>query len=41
MNDTLAWGHRYLVCPLSHLGVLYEINPRMHKEFRVDVELAH
>ncbi len=37
----LPWGHRYLVCPPSHFGVLYEINPWMHKEIRVDVDLAH
>jgi len=37
----LPWGHTYLVCPPSHFGVLYEINPWMHKEVRVDVDLAH
>jgi arginine dihydrolase len=37
----LPWGHEYLVCPPSHFGVLYEINPWMHKEIRVDVDLAH
>jgi N-dimethylarginine dimethylaminohydrolase len=36
----LPWGHRYLVCPPSHFGVLYEINPWMHKEVRVDPDLA-
>ena len=36
----LPWGHQYLVCPPSHFGVLYEINPWMHKEIRVDVDLA-
>jgi N-dimethylarginine dimethylaminohydrolase len=28
------------VCPPSHFGVLYEINPWMHKEVRVDPDLA-
>jgi N-dimethylarginine dimethylaminohydrolase len=37
----LPWGRRYLVCPPNHFGVLYEINPWMHKEIRVDVDRAH
>ena len=37
----LAWGRRYLMCPPEHFGVLYEINPWMHKEVRVDREQAH
>jgi len=36
----LPWGRRYLMCPPHHFGVLYEINPWMHKEVRVDVDLA-
>ena len=36
----LSWGRRYLVCPPSHFGVLYEINPWMHKEVRVDPDVA-
>jgi N-dimethylarginine dimethylaminohydrolase len=36
----LDWGRRYLVCPPSHFGVLYEINPWMHKEVRVDPDVA-
>jgi N-dimethylarginine dimethylaminohydrolase len=36
----LPWGRRYLLCPPSHFGVLYEINPWMHKEVAVDAELA-
>jgi N-dimethylarginine dimethylaminohydrolase len=36
----LPWGRRYLMCPPQHFGVLYEINPWMHKEVRVDVDLA-
>jgi N-dimethylarginine dimethylaminohydrolase len=37
----LPWGRRYLVCPPSHYGVLYEINPWMHREVHVDPDLAH
>lgn len=36
----LAWGRRYLMCRPRHFGVLYEINPWMHTEVRVDLELA-
>ena len=36
----LGWGHRYLMCPPEHFGVLYEINPWMHTEIRVDRDLA-
>ena len=36
----LSWGHRYLMCPPEHFGVLYEINPWMHREVRVDAERA-
>jgi N-dimethylarginine dimethylaminohydrolase len=32
----LPWGRRYLMCPPEHFGVLYEINPWMHKEVAVD-----
>ena len=37
---TLPWGRRYLMCPPQHFGVLYEINPWMHTEVRVDVDRA-
>jgi len=37
---TLSWGNRYLMCPPKHFGVLYEINPWMHREVRVDAEQA-
>ncbi|MBV8159563.1 MAG: amidinotransferase [Acidimicrobiia bacterium] len=36
----LGWGHRYLMCPPEHFGVLYEINPWMHREVRVDADRA-
>jgi N-dimethylarginine dimethylaminohydrolase len=36
----LAWGRKYLMCPPQHFGVLYEINPWMHEEVRVDPDLA-
>ena len=32
----LNWGHRYLLCPAGHFGVLYEINPWMHREVAAD-----
>ena len=37
---TLPWGRRYLMCPPVHFGVLYEINPWMHSEVRVDRDRA-
>jgi N-dimethylarginine dimethylaminohydrolase len=36
----LPWGRRFLMCPPRHFGVLYEINPWMHREVRVDPDLA-
>ena len=36
----LDWGRRYLLCPPKHFGVLYEINPWMHQEVAVDVDVA-
>ena len=36
----LGWGRRYLLCPPEHFGVLYEINPWMHREVSVDVDRA-
>jgi N-dimethylarginine dimethylaminohydrolase len=36
----LAWGRRYLMCPPVHFGVLYEINPWMHREVTVDADRA-
>ncbi|MCA1692682.1 MAG: dimethylarginine dimethylaminohydrolase family protein [Acidimicrobiales bacterium] len=37
---TLAWGRRFLMCPPEHFGVLYEINPWMHQEVAVDLDVA-
>jgi len=36
----LSWGRRYLMCPPEHFGVLYEINPWMHREVAVDRDRA-
>jgi len=36
----LDWGGRYLMCRPEFFGVLYEINPWMHAEVRVDPEGA-
>ncbi|HEV2368743.1 MAG TPA: hypothetical protein VGR90_02640, partial [Acidimicrobiales bacterium] len=36
----LSWGRRYLLCPPSHFGVLYEINPWMNREVTVDRDAA-
>jgi N-dimethylarginine dimethylaminohydrolase len=35
-----AWGRHYLMCPPDHFGVLYEINPWMHREVAVDPDRA-
>jgi N-dimethylarginine dimethylaminohydrolase len=35
---SLTWGRRFLMCPPEHFGVLYEINPWMHREVKVDVD---
>ena len=32
----LTWGKRYMMCPAQHFGVLYEINPWMHREVPAD-----
>ena len=32
---TLSWGRKYLMCPPKHFGVLYEINPWMHRSIEV------
>ena len=37
---TLDWGRRYLMCPPEHFGVLYEINPWMHREVSVDRDVS-
>jgi ornithine--oxo-acid transaminase len=37
----LAWGRRYLMCPPSHFGVLYEINPWMRREVQSDPDRSH
>jgi N-dimethylarginine dimethylaminohydrolase len=36
----LTWGRRYLMCPPTHFGVLYEINPWMNAEVAVDRDRA-
>jgi N-dimethylarginine dimethylaminohydrolase len=36
----LTWGRRFLMCPPQHFGVLYEINPWMHRSVRVDPDTA-
>ncbi|HEY2813532.1 MAG TPA: arginine deiminase-related protein [Acidimicrobiales bacterium] len=36
----LEWGRRYLMCPPEHFEVLYEINPWMRREVKVDHERA-
>jgi len=36
----LDWGRRYLVCSPAFFGVLYEINPWMHRHVKVDLERA-
>jgi N-dimethylarginine dimethylaminohydrolase len=36
----LSWGRRYLMCPPRHFGVLYEINPWMHREVTVEPDKA-
>ena len=36
----LPWGRRFLMCPPEHFGVLYEINPWMHREVSVDLDRA-
>jgi len=38
--SAMRWGHRYLMCPPHHFGVLYEINPWMHREIAVDHDAA-
>ena len=37
---SLTWGRRFLMCPPTHFGVLYEINPWMHAEVAVDPDKA-
>ena len=36
----LAWGRRFLMCPPTHFGVLYEINSWMSTEVKVDNDRA-
>jgi N-dimethylarginine dimethylaminohydrolase len=38
--SALAWGRRFLMCPPEHFGILYEINPWMHREVAVDLDRA-
>jgi N-dimethylarginine dimethylaminohydrolase len=40
MSTGLGWGRRYLMCPPQHFGVLYEINPWMHREVSVEPDRA-
>jgi len=40
VTSPLPWGRRYLMCPPVHFGVLYEINPWMHREVTVDPDRA-
>lgn len=37
----LDWGRKFLMCPPDYFGVLYEINPWMNRDVRVDVDVAH
>ena len=37
----LAWGRSYLMCPPDYFGVLYEINPWMHRDIQADKEKAY
>lgn len=36
----LDWGRRFLMCPPTYFGVIYEINPWMNKEVVVDPDRA-
>jgi N-dimethylarginine dimethylaminohydrolase len=36
----LSWGRHYLMCPPQHFGVLYEINPWMHRSVSVEPDTA-
>ncbi|HSS09904.1 MAG TPA: arginine deiminase-related protein [Acidimicrobiales bacterium] len=36
----LDWGRRFLMCPPDYFGVLYEINPWMHREIVADTDRA-
>ncbi|HUQ62483.1 MAG TPA: arginine deiminase-related protein [Acidimicrobiales bacterium] len=40
MPADLTWGRRFLMCPPEYFGVLYEINPWMHREVAVDLDVA-
>jgi N-dimethylarginine dimethylaminohydrolase len=39
-DGELSWGRRFLMCPPTHFGVLYEINSWMSAEVPVDVDRA-
>ena len=39
-EGALTWGRRYVMCPPEHFDVLYEINPWMHRNVKVDLERA-
>lgn len=36
----LPWGRSYLMCPPDYFGILYEINPWMHREVQTNRDLA-
>jgi N-dimethylarginine dimethylaminohydrolase len=36
----IGWGRRFLMCPPHHFGVLYEINPWMQRQVRVEHDRA-
>ena len=36
----LTWGRSYLMCPPDYFGVLYEINPWMHRDIQANKEKA-
>ncbi len=37
----LTWGRSYLMCPPDYFGVLYEINPWMHRDIQANKEKAY
>lgn len=39
-SRSLTWGRRFLMCPPEYFGVVYEINPWMHREVAVDLDRA-
>ncbi len=41
MTDTLDWGRHFLMCPPTHFGVTYEINPWMSSGVTVEPDRAY